>query len=433
MEFSREKLRQIRRLMALAAVLVLAVIYSERLLFGIAFLYNIVKPFVYGGAIAFVLNILMRAFEERLLKGWRGRLARRCKRPMCIILSIVTVSLLVSLVVGTVAPQVTSTAAEIGRKIPGFTEKAIAWMNDMAEKYPALAEQAAKLEKLEINWDSIADKVIDFLKNGAADMLTSTVNVAGGIISGAVNTVIAFIFALYILAQKERLSNQGKRIISAFFPEKAAGKLLEVFALLYKNFSSFITGQCLEAVILGAMFVISMSLFQMPYALMVGVLIAFTALIPIVGAFIGCGVGAFLILIDNPLQAMWFVILFLVLQQIEGNLIYPKVVGSSVGLPSIWVLMAVSVGGSLFGIAGMLMFIPLMSTGYALLRESVNGRNAEKGYFIAEAPSRNDLEEENNGSRRNRGRNNRNRNNRNQNDSSRNHGEQKTNSGKSRT
>ena len=153
---------------------------------------------------------------------------------------------------------------------------------------------------------------------------------------------------------------------------------MEICIHLNRKFSSFITGQCLEAVILGTMFVVSMTVFRMPYALMVGVLIAFTALIPIVGAFIGCGVGAFLILIDNPLQALWFVILFLVLQQVEGNLIYPHVVGNSVGLPAIWVLMAVSLGGSLFGVSGMLFFIPLTSSCYALLKESVNRRNAGK-------------------------------------------------------
>ena len=376
MEFSREKLKQIRRLMVLAAVLVLAVIYSGKLLVAIAFIYRITKPFIYGAAIAFVLNIPMRAFEDKLLKGWRGKLAGRFKRPVCLVLSLVTVALVVAVVLGTVVPQVTATAAEVGRKIPGFAENAMAWLNEIAENYPVFAEQIRKLEQIEINWESMLDNIIGFLKNGMADMLTSTVSVASGIISGIVNGVI---FALYILSSKEKLESQGKRIISAFLPAKAASKTLEICTLLNKNFSSFITGQCMEAVILGIMFVIAMSVFRMPYALMVGVLIAFTALIPIVGAFIGCGVGAFLILIDNPLQAMWFVILFLILQQVEGNLIYPKVVGNSVGLPSIWVLMAVSLGGSLFGVGGMLIFIPLTSTCYALLRESVNSRNATKG------------------------------------------------------
>lgn len=385
MEFSREKLRQIRRLMVLAAVLVLAVIYSEKLLQGIAFVYGIAKPFVYGAAVAFVLNIPMRAFEEKLLKRWQGKLSGKLKRPVCMVLSLVAVAMVVAIVLGTVVPQVTSTAAEVGRKIPGFAENAIAWLDEATENYPVFAEQVRKLEQIEINWESLLDNVIHFFKNGAVDVLTSTVNVASGIISGIVNAVISFIFALYILSQKEKLENQGRRILSAFLPEKAAGKILQIFALLYKNFSSFITGQCMEAVILGLMFVIAMTVFRMPYALMVGVLIAFTALIPIVGAFIGCGVGAFLILIEDPLQALWFVILFLILQQIEGNLIYPKVVGNSVGLPSIWVLMAVSLGGSLFGVIGMLIFIPLTSTGYALLRDSVNSRNATKGGDIIRA------------------------------------------------
>ena len=229
---------------------------------------------------------------------------------------------------------------------------------------------------MEVKWDEILENILYFLKSGAGNMLNSTFNVAGSIISGIINVVIALVFALYILSQKERLSSQGRRIISAYLPVRAGDRILEICSLLYRNFSSFIAGQCLEAVILGTMFVIFMSIFHMPYALVVGVLIAVTALIPIVGAFIGCAVGAFLILINNPLQAFWFVVLFFVLQQIEGNLIYPKVVGNSIGLPSIWVLMAVSIGSSLFGVIGILLFIPLMSTCYALLRESVNRRNA---------------------------------------------------------
>lgn len=378
MEFSRGKIRQIRHLMVLAALLVLAIIYSQEVLRGAAFLVGIVSPFLVGGVMAFVLNIPMRAFEEKVLGRWQGKNAGKVKRPLCLTLSIVSVAVVLALVVGTVVPQVVSTASEIGRKIPAFTEEVVEGVDRLAKDYPELTRQIDQLELTEINWDSMLDSVIDFLKNGAGDVLNSTVSVASGIISGIMNTVIAFIFALYVLTQKEKLAEQGRRILSAYLPDKVGAKTLEIFSLLHKNFSSFITGQCLEAVILGTMFVVAMSLFGMPYALMVGVLIAFTALIPIVGGFIGCAVGAFMILIDNPLQALWFVILFLVLQQIEGNLIYPKVVGNSVGLPAIWVLVAVSVGGSLFGISGMLFFIPLTSSGYALLRESVNDRNARR-------------------------------------------------------
>jgi len=364
--------------MLLAAALVLAIIYSSEVFRSIAFLFGIISPFLVGGAMAFVLNIPMRGFEEKVFGRWRGRAAAKFKRPLCLMLSIVALAVVLAVVVGTVVPQVVATASEVGKKIPAFMERVVEELDRLVRDYPELTSRIDELELTEINWDSTLGGIIDFLKNGAGDVLNSTFSVATGIISGIVNMVISFIFALYVLAQKERLEDQGRRILWAYLPEAVSAKILEVCSLLYKNFSSFITGQCLEAVILGTMFVVTMSLFRMPYALMVGVLIAFTALIPIVGGFIGCAVGAFLILIDNPLQALWFVILFLVLQQIEGNLIYPKVVGNSVGLPAIWVLTAVSVGGSLFGISGMLFFIPLTSSCYALLRESVNDRNARR-------------------------------------------------------
>ncbi len=378
MEFNREKMKQIRKLMVLAAVLALAVIYSEKVLWGGAFLLGIMRPFIYGGGVAFVLNIPMKQIEEKLLVRRKNKAAKKWKRPLSMVLSLALILLVLAVVIGMVLPQIALTAAEVGRKVPAFMEQMVQMFEQLAEDEPALADWVGKLETMEINWDSIQENIVHFLKNGAGNVLNSTFNVAGSIISGVVNGAIALVFALYILAQKERLASQGKRLISAYLPARIGDRLLEICSLLYKNFSNFITGQCLEAVILGAMFVVSMSIFRMPYALMVGVLIAVMALIPIVGAFIGCAVGAFLIMINNPLQALWFVVLFLVLQQIEGNLIYPRVVGNSVGLPSIWVLMAVSIGGSLFGIAGMLMFIPLMSTGYALLRESVNKRNALK-------------------------------------------------------
>lgn len=382
MGYDKEKMRQIRWLMVLAAALVLGIIYSDRLLAGFRFVFQIASPFLYGGVIAFVLNLPMKAFENKMLKKWNGKAASRLKRPLCMVLAILAVFLVITIVIGTVVPQVTATAAEVGKKIPAFVDRATEELDNLAENYPELAGKVEALEEMEINWDSLMGTVIDFLRNGAGDVLTSTVNVASGIIGGIVNTVIAFIFALYILSQKEKLANQCVRILSAYLPEKAGDRILEVCSMLHRNFSNFITGQCLEAVILGALFVVFMTIFRMPYALMIGILIAFTALIPIVGAFIGCIVGAFLIMIDDPVLAMWFVVLFLVIQQIEGNLIYPRVVGNSVGLPSIWVLMAVSLGGSLFGVAGMLFFIPLLSTVYALIRESVNRRNAEKGKYF---------------------------------------------------
>lgn len=202
-------------------------------------------------------------------------------------------------------------------------------------------------------------------------MLDSTITVARSIINGVTTFFIAFVFACYILLQKEKLNVQVRKVLYAFIPRGRAEAALEVFSLTYSTFSSFLTGQCLEAIILGTMFVIAMTLFQMPYALLVGVVISFTALIPIFGAFIGCAIGAFLIFMVDPIKALGFIVLFLVLQQIEGNFIYPHVVGNSVGLPSIWVLAAVSLGGSLMGVVGMLIFIPIVSVVYALFREIV--------------------------------------------------------------
>ena len=378
MEFQKEKLKQICLLMFFAAILVLAVIYSKVIFQGISLAFRIASPFLVGGVIAFILNLPMNFIEGKLLAKWKGKVAEKLKRTVSMLLSIIFLLLILNLVVITVVPQVTAAAAVLGQKIPVFLDKAAVTLEELSQKYPELEEQAAVLENMEIDWDTIVDTVINFLKNGVGSMLTSTVSVASGIIGGVVNAVISFIFALYILSQKEKLADQGKRVMTAFLPERVSNYMLKVLRLANKNFSKFITGQCLEAIILGTMFIICMSIFRMPYAFMVGVLIAFTALIPIVGAFIGCVVGAFLILIENPVMALWFILLFLVLQQIEGNLIYPRVVGNSVGLPSIWVLMAVSIGGSLFGVAGMLFFIPLLSTCYALLRESVNNRNAKK-------------------------------------------------------
>ena len=220
MGFNQEKMKQIRWLMVLAAALVLGIIYSDRVLDGLGFAFQIARPFLYGGVIAFVLNLPMKAFENKMLKHWNGKAAAKLKRPLCMVLSIVALFLVITVVIGTVVPQVTTTAAEVGKKIPAFVDRVTVELENLAANYPELAEKVEELEDIEINWDSLVDSVIDFLKNGAGDMLTSTVSVASGIIGGVVNSVIAFIFALYILSQKDKLGNQSVRIISAYLPEK---------------------------------------------------------------------------------------------------------------------------------------------------------------------------------------------------------------------
>ena len=274
----------------------------------------------------------------------------------------------VSIVMFVLIPQLGTTFSNLGTSIQEFIPKVQGWAEKMFHDNRDIMKW---VDSLEFDWNKIMETGINFFKNGAGSVLDSTIMAAKSIVSAITTFFIAFVFAIYILLQKEKLSLQAKKVLFAFVRRGRAEAALEVLTLTYNTFSSFLTGQCVEAVILGSMFVVSMALFRLPYALLVGIVIAFTALIPIFGAFIGCAVGVFMIFIEDPFKALLFVVLFLVLQQIEGNLIYPHVVGSSVGLPSIWVLAAVSVGGSLMGVVGMLIFIPVVSVIYALFREVV--------------------------------------------------------------
>lgn len=378
MNLDHNTIKKIRGLMLFAAVVLLGVTYIQEVFVMAGLAFGIVKPFLIGAAVAFVLNLPMTAIERHLFGKIRSERFKRLQRPLSIVLALLAIVLVLLFVLLTVVPQLGKTITQLGNQIPVFINESILLLEKLSKDYPQIEENFMAIANLKFDWEGMVGSIIGFLKNGAGVMLMSTVGMAGSIVSGVVNAFIALVFAIYILAQKEKLGSQFKRVMKAYLPEKRNQQALKVCGLLNQNFSRFITGQCLEAVILGGMFFVSMSLLRFPYALLVGVLIAFTALVPIVGAFVGCFVGAFLILVDDPLKALWFVILFLVLQQIEGNLIYPRVVGSSVGLPSIWVLAAVSIGGSMFGILGMLVFIPLLSTFYALLRENVNARNAKQ-------------------------------------------------------
>lgn len=378
MGFDKLKIKQICGLILYVAFVLLILLNIEAVFKGIGFMFEIIKPFIIGAVIAFVVNIPMKRIEEKLLNKWRGKKASSLKRPISLCMALLLVFALLTLVVVAIVPQIGNTLTTLGDKLPGFFTNVKKWLAGLFVTYPLLEQQLGDFMTMEMEWDSVLTAVGDFLKNGLTNMLSSTVNVASGIIGGVTAGVIGFVFSIYILLQKEKLQNQIGRVMSAYLPKKTENAIREICHRLYVNFTNFFCGQCLEAVILGGLFILAMSIFGMPYAIMIGTLIAFTALIPIVGAFIGCGVGAFMILIDDPIKAVWFIVMFLVIQQIEGNLIYPRVVGNSVGLPAIWVLASVSVGGSLFGVAGMLMFIPLMSTVYSLIRDDVNMRNKRK-------------------------------------------------------
>ena len=327
---------------------------------------GIIAPFGIGAAIAFVLNVPMRAIE-RHLKFIKNPGARRA----CgLVLTLVAVVLLLFGVVGLIVPQMSETIASLIPKVTDFFLRMEAQFYVFLEANPELLDWVYANTNLEtMDWAGLVQRAVTILKNSVTVIAGSAFSAVGSVAGGLVNAVIGLVFSLYCLAQKETLARQSRRILYAFLPEGMSDEIIRVMRLTNVTFSNFISGQCLEAVILGSMFAVTMVILNLPYVVLISVLIAVSALVPYVGAFLGCVVGTFLILVNDPVQAVVFLVMFFVLQQIEGNLIYPKVVGTSIGLPGMWVLFAVTVGGELMGIMGMLVMVPLVSVFYALLRE----------------------------------------------------------------
>ena len=385
MEISRTTMKKL--LLLIAALAFTAFQWIDGVAAALRFLLNLLAPFVAGGAVAFVLNVPMRAIETRLTPRGKAAGSRRVRsliRVASLLLTFLFVVLVLLVLALVIAPELVRTVAGLGTTIQSAVLRFLSWAEEMFASNPQIMEwlETLTIDWRTIDWQSLLDRVVTFVRSGAGSILSSAFSTAMSVFSGVADTFIAFVFACYVLLQKEKLGLQCRKLLYALLPRKGADRVVAVASLSHRIFSSFITGQCVEAVILGTMFFVAMSLLKMPYALLVGCTIAVTALIPIVGAFIGCGLGAFLILMVSPMQALIFVAMFLVLQQVEGNLIYPHVVGSSVGLPSIWVLFAVTVGGSLMGVAGMLLFIPLTSVLYTMLREFVDRRLREKNIRV---------------------------------------------------
>ena len=361
----------------LAIVLILALLlYGERISGVLGFITNVLKPFIIGGAMAYVLNLPMSFIEKRLLFFMKGK-GEKLKRVFSIILSLLFVFFLIFLLLITVIPELISALDNIIKDAPVALEKLNVFLNEHV--FSLLNENQAYSGILNDNLETFIGKVLPSLKNGLGTLLSSTFSVAGQVVSSVASFFVSLIFSIYLLGEKERLGRQLKTLERAYVSEKTGGRIHHFLDVLHNSFSSFITGQCLEAIILGLIFIVLLSIIRMPYAVMIGVVVMFSALLPIVGAFIACFIGAFLILLESPVKALAFVIVFLVVQQLENNLIYPRVVGSSIGLPAIWVFIAVTFGGSLFGVLGMLVFIPLFSTFYTLIKEDANNRIERKG------------------------------------------------------
>lgn len=375
MEISKKTLQRIFIGVASCILLYWLLHETERVKNVFTTLETLFAPFIIGAALAFILNVPMRSIE-RLLKKIPNPGARRI---LSIVLTLVALLLVLAFVFYMLIPQVGATVEALVAQLPVFFKQVQDRFNEYLLEHPDIMEWVTANTDLEkLDWNTILQKAGAILGNSLTAIANGAVSAIGSVTGAIVNLVIAIVFSFYCLSRKEILARQGRRVIYSILPEKFCDKLIRILRLTNSTFSSFISGQCVEACILGSMFAVTMAIFRMPYVPLVSVLIAVTALVPVVGAFVGCVLGAFFILVDNPLQAVWFVVIFQVLQQIENNMIYPRVVGTSIGLPGMWVLMAVTIGGNLMGVGGMLLMIPLASVAYTLAREFTDRRLRER-------------------------------------------------------
>lgn len=380
MELNRNLFKKILQIVALAALLLALVLNLSHVVQAVQSVLRILSPFLIGLITAFILNIPMRFLERKLFpkRQQYGRRTQAATRALCMVLTLLIVFGIICAVLFLVLPKLAESIGLLIENLPKYFDDLKASLLPHLQDSPKIA---AWVEGLHFDWEKILNSVVDFLVGGFnSDTISTTVNAATSVVFGISNFFIGIVFSIYFLAKKETLCRQTKKVLFAFVPQRRANQLLSVCRLAFRTFSSFLSGQCLEACILGILIFLSMTIFGFPYASMIGVLTAVTALIPIFGAIIGCVVGAFFILLLDPMQAVWFVVMFIVVQQIEGNLIYPFVVGNSVGLPALWVLVAVIIGGSLMGILGMIFFIPLVSVCYTLFRRVINNRLKKRGH-----------------------------------------------------
>lgn len=339
------------------------------------FLKGIFSPFIIGALLAFILNVPMRFFEGKLRKIKNEKL----RRITAICLMLLAIAVVIAAVLLLLVPQIEETVKNLIDQLPDFFLGVTERINNFLEAHPQIRDLLGLDEgHVGAEWKAVVETVMNALETSISSILGSAVNLVGSLATGIINAVFSIIFAFYCLARKETLARQGRKLLYSLLKEKHADELVRILRMTNSTFSNFITGQSIEAVILGLLFVPAMAIFRMPYIPLICVVIAITAFVPLVGAFAGCILGAFFILVNDPMQAVVFVIMFLVIQQFEGNVIYPKVVGESIGLPGMWVLLAVAVGGGLMGVIGMLLMVPFASVIYTLLREFTNKRVQER-------------------------------------------------------
>ena len=369
----RIETKTIVKIAAAVFILFLAINYWSNISGIIGKILSAAMPLLIGCVVAYPLNILMSFYERHFFVRSKKPFLHKARTPLCLLLAILTLLAIIALVTALVVPQLVSCAKLLAAEVPGAVET----LFDYIQKKDILSSDM--IDKLaSIDWQSKMQQILSTVFSGISNIANLVIATVTSVVSGIATAFVAIIFSVYLLVGKQRLASQCRRIMRRYISEEKCVKINHVLEVINNSFHRFIVGQCTEAVILGVLCALGMLIFRLPYAPMIGAVIAFTALIPIVGAFIGGAVGVFLIAMESPMQALIFVVFLIVLQQLEGNLIYPRVVGSSIGLPGIWVLAAVTVGGGVFGIFGMLLAVPLAASAYRLLREHINMKPERK-------------------------------------------------------
>ncbi len=366
--------KTIIELIIFTVVIIFAFVNIEALWSFITYIIKIFMPFIIGIMIAFVLNVLLNVVENKLFKKLNeknGKVWKKIKRPTSLITAFIIIIALIAFILGLLIPQLQNTATI-------FTENFDSYKKESIKILDKIGIDDKDIKVLNQNIEKIKEEITNYVGDNKQEIVQTTFGVASSVVGTITSLVLGIVFAIYILLKKEDLARQSRKVLKAYLPEKKEKRIREIADLSNKTFGNFISGQCLEALIIGVLCFIGMFILQIPYASTISVVVGFTALIPVFGAFIGTVIGAFLILMVNPTKAIIFIIFILILQQLEGNLIYPKVVGKSVGLPGIWVMVAVTVGASIAGVLGMLLSVPICSVLYSILKTDVNNRIDQK-------------------------------------------------------
>lgn len=378
-----------KNIIYIAAIIIIMYWISQNISSGIEVLGSILSvmaPVIGGGVIAFIVYLPMQQYIKLLKKC--GIKKKNLIEGFSYFLAVISLVAVVALLLVIIIPELGHTFNMLSESVPNAYAKAEAWV---IEHFPDMKDWVTSLE---IDWGGIFQNAAAFITGGVADVFGTTFNVVSVVIGGLYNSLMAIIISIYLLFNRERLGSQISRTFKAYIPAKAYEFIMKVGRLSNDAFSKYIIGKGIDAFVIGSMTFAGMAILQFPYAAMISVIVGVTAMIPIIGGYIGIAVGALLILLTSPIQALWFVVFMIVLQTFEGNVIYPKIMGSSVGLPAVWIIIAITVGGGMFGFIGMLVAVPVMSVIYDLIEESVNNRLAAKA--VIEAPAAEEVAEEKN-------------------------------------